>query len=467
MISAGEFANPNAGFMQSILGDYGTITKATKLWKLSKVPLNPPTVVRNMISNTILLNLSGVAWRNMPRRYLQALNDMRNNGPYTQIAEKYGIVDSTFTKQEMVQINRMYLKAKAKQTGNFIDQMKYIGGVVGDTASNVYQFTEVLGKVVKIIDDTTKGVDEATAALNSQKALFDYSLVPEPVRFLRNSPVGMPFITYYYKVLPNLLEALIKNPQRYIPYIAIPYGMHSLIANYKGVSNEDFNKLKETLPEYLKDRNNALILPVKDDQGRWQVLDFSYFMPYAMFTGTARDVAEGDFGRFVQDTGIFGGPLPQLITAISSNKDPFTQRQIVNDFDPPEKKTADMMLYLYRMSAPTWLTDIGFAGKVYEAVNKDLNKYGDPKVTTTQALTRLIGFNIYPIDPELSRAENLRRMKYERSRIKARRSQLLKDPNLTDKERKKITDKYTQMLLDRAKQIEEYVKASELPKELK
>ena len=58
-------------------------------------------------------------------------------------------------------------------------------------------------------------------------------------------------------------------------------------------------------------------------------------------------------------------------------------------------------------------------------------------------------------------------MKYERSRIKARRSQLLKDPNLTDKERKKITDKYTQMLLDRAKQIEEYVKASELPKELK
>lgn len=47
--------------------------------------------------------------------------------------------------------------------------MKYIGGVVGDTASNVYQFTEVLGKVVKIIDDTAKGVDEATAALNSQK----------------------------------------------------------------------------------------------------------------------------------------------------------------------------------------------------------------------------------------------------------------------------------------------------------
>ena len=467
MISAGDFVNPNAGFMQSILGDYGTLTKATKLWKLSKVPLNPPTVVRNMISNTILLNLSGVAWRNMPRRYIQALDDMRNNGPYTKIAEKYGIVDSTFTKQEMIQINRMYLKAKKEQTGNFIDQMKYIGGVVGDTASNVYQFTEVLGKVVKIIDDTAKGIPEPTAALNAQKTLFDYSLVPEAVRFLRNSPIGMPFITYYYKVLPNLLEAFIKNPQRYIPYIAIPYGMHSLIANYKGVSNEDFNKLKETLPEYLKDRDNALILPVKDDQGRWQVLDFSYFMPYAMFTGTARDVAEGNFGRFVQDTGIFGGPLPQLTTAILSNKDPFTQRQIVNEFDPPEKKTADMMLYLYRMSAPTWLTDIGFAGKLYEAVNEDLNKYGDPKITKTQALSRLVGFNIYPIDPELSRAENLRRMKYEISRIKSRRNQLLKDRNLTEEEKQKIVQKYTDQILDRNKQLQEYIKASQVPEELK
>jgi hypothetical protein len=467
LISAGEFVNPNRGFMQSILGDYGTITKATKLWKMSKVPLNPPTVIRNMISNTMLLNLSGVAWRNMPKRYIQAMKDMSTNGPYTEIARKYGVIDTTFTKQEMIQINKAYLKAKAKQTGNFIDQTKYIAGAFADNVTNVYQKTEILGKVVKIIDDMSKGVDEATAVLNAQKTLFDYSLVPSSVRYLRNSPLGMPFITFYYKVLPNLLETLIKNPQRYAPYAAIPYGMHSLIANYQGVSNEDFNKLKETLPEYLRDRGNALALPVKDEQGRWQFLDFSYFLPYAMFTGMAKDVADGEFGRFTQSSGILGGPVPQLITALQSNKDPFTQREIVNEFDPPEKRTADMMLYLYRMAAPTWLTDIGFAGKMYEAVNKDLNKYGDPKITKTQALGRLFGFNVYPIDPELSRSENLRRMKYEISRVKARKTKALKDPNLTREERKKINDKYLEMIKGRQTQIQEYVKASNIRKELR
>ena len=40
---------------------------------------------------------------------------------------------------------------------------------------------------------------------------------------------------------------------------------------------------------------------------------------------------------------------------------------------------------------PTWLTDIGFAGKLKEVLDKDVNRYGDPKITMTQAITRLVG----------------------------------------------------------------------------
>jgi hypothetical protein len=54
---------------------------------------------------------------------------------------------------------------------------------------------------------------------------------------------------------------------------------------------------------------------------------------------------------------------------VLTNIDPFTQREIVNELDPPAKKIADSMaLYLYRMSMPTWLTDIGFAGKLKEVI---------------------------------------------------------------------------------------------------
>jgi hypothetical protein len=463
---AANIADPNSGFAKQILGDNGVVTKATKLWKMSKVALNPPTQMRNAISNMMLLNLSGIKFRDLPKRMFQAWNDLRNNGIYTQIARKYGVVNTTFSKQEMIEINKAYLKAKAKATGNTVDQIKYIAGSIGDFATRAYQGMEIIGKTAKIIDDMSKGIDESTAALNAQKTLFDYSLVPQSVRYLRNAPVGVPFITYYYKVLPNLLETAIRYPERYAPYVAVPLGMHALLAQYKGVTMEDFNKLKESLPNYLRDRGNALALPVKDNQGRWQFLDFSYFLPYSMFVGIAKDVKDLNVQKFFSDTGIFGAPLSQLIAAVLNNKDPFSQREIVNKFDPPEKQIADSMLYLYRMAAPTWLTDIGFAGKLKELIDKDVNRYGDPKITMTQTLGRLFGVNIYPIDPKKSRAENIKLIKNEITGIKARRTRILKDKNLEQEERKKLNEKYLDILKKRTEQLKKYIEESKIPKEL-
>lgn len=467
LISAGDFINPKDNFAKSVLGDSGAITQATKLWKMSKVALNPPSQVRNGISNVILLNLSGVPLRKIPTRLNQALNDMRQNGPYTEIAKKYGILDSTFSRQEMIDINKAYLKAKAKETGNIVDRIKYIGGAISEIGTNAYQKMEIIGKTAKIIDEMSKGVDEANAALRAQETLFDYSLVPPSVRYLRNAPVGIPFLTYYYKVLPNLLETAIRYPERYLPYLAIPYGMHEIVKQYQGITSEDIKTIKQSMPEWIRDNGNALILPIKDENDKWQVLDFSYFLPYAMFTGMVKDVKELEFQEALSKSGVFGGPLPQTISAIQTNIDPFTKREIVNEYDPESKQLADMMLYAYRMAAPTWLTDIGFAGKLLQSINKDVNRFGDPKVTKTQAVLRLVGTNIYPIDPQKSRTTNIKFMRNEISRIKARRTRVLKDKNLTIEERKKLQKKYLEMLQDRQDQLKDYIKESKLTEGLK
>jgi len=467
LISAGDFINPKDNFAKSVLGDTGAITQATKLWKMSKVALNPPSQVRNGISNVILLNLSGVPLRKIPTRLSQALNDMRQNGPYTDIAKKYGILDSTFSRQEMIDINKAYLKAKAKETGNIVDRIKYIGGAISEIGTNAYQKMEIVGKTAKIIDEMSKGVDEATAALRAQETLFDYSLVPPSVRYLRNAPVGIPFLTYYYKVLPNLLETAIRYPERYVPYLAIPYGMHEIVKQYQGITSEDIKTIKQSMPEWIRDNGNALILPIKDENDKWQVLDFSYFLPYAMFTGMAKDIKELELQEALSKSGVFGGPLPQTISAIQTNIDPFTKREIVNEYDPESKQLADMMLYAYRMAAPTWLTDIGFAGKLLQSINKDVNKFGDPKVTKTQAILRLVGTNIYPIDPEQSRATNIKFMRNEISRIKARRTKVLKDKNLTPEERQRLQEKYLEILQDRQEQLKDYIKESKITEGLK
>ena len=466
LILTREFGKNEQGIAQSILGDAGTVTKATRLWKFSKVALNPPTIIRNNISNAILLLLSGVRWRDIVPLYWRAAKDIANNGPYTQIAKKLGVNTTNFTNQELVRWNTMALKMKAAK-GNVVDKIKHMGGVVGEWGNRSFQYSELLGKTVKIMDEMAKGVSEADAVLAAQKTLFDYSLVPKSVRYLRNAPVGMPFITFYYKVLPNLLETAIRNPERYLPFIAVPYAYHAMLAKYKGVTQEDFDSLKKTLPEYLRNRGNALIMPVKDDAGRWQAFDFSYFLPWSMFTGAIKDAADADVQRFFVDTGMLGGPLPQLITAVLANKDPFTQRPIANPYDPYATQVADSMMYLWRMSMPTWLTDIGFAGKMKQALDKDVNKYGDPKITMTQAALRLVGMNVYPLDPQKSRSQNIKNMKYELQQIKSRRTKTLKDRNLTQEARDKIRKKYTDLIKQRIEQLREYREESTIPEELR
>ena len=100
-------------------------------------------------------------------------------------------------------------------------------------------------------------------------------------------------------------------------------------------------------------------------------------------------------------------------------------------------------------------------------IDKDVNKYGDPKITMTQALGRLVGVNIYPIDPQKSRKENVKFMRNEISAIKSRRTRALKDKNLTYDEKKEISERYIKMIKERTNQLKEYIKESSIPEELK
>jgi len=57
-------------------------------------------------------------------------------------------------------------------------------------------------------------------------------------------------------------------------------------------------------------------------------------------------------------------------------------------------------------------------------------------------------------------------MRNEVSRLKARRTQVLKDKNLTKEEFDKLDKKYQEMIIARQKQINEYLKESEIPQQL-
>jgi len=456
--------NPN--WAQKILGDQGLVSKGTKLWKFSKVAMNPPSVARNFVSNMILLHMSGVPLVKIPILFGKAIKEMINNGPHYKIAKDYGITQTSFNKQEMIEINRKFLKLKAED-GTWIDKLKNIAFIYPDVAGKAYQYAEEVGKLMKIIDEMSKGADAADAALAAQKTLFDYSLVPSTLRSIRNITLGIPFATFYYKVLPSLLETAIRRPYKFAPYIAIPYAAHAMIADKYDVSMEDLEKLNQTIPQYIKDRGSVFIWPVKDEYGNWQIFDYSYFLPWSMFTGLVRDAKDLNLQKFLQGSGAFGSPAIQLATAWTTNIDPFTQRPISDETDPGWKQLADKLLYTAKMAMPTWLTDIGFAGRLLQAIRGDVDRYGDPRITKTQALLRGVGVNMYPVDPEKSRDYNIYQFQKKKRDIIKNRSIELRDPNITKKQMDKIIKSSEEQLNKLDEELRDYMEKSKIPPQLR
>lgn len=441
------------------LGDFNAF------WKMMKVPLNPPTQVRNFVSNSVLLNISGVDATKLPGLYLQALKELVKNGPHARIAKRHGIQASTFTAEEIYKLRPDLLRVKGQKAG-MMGQIHRIAEPLSratSKASDLYQFLETWGKVVKIIDEMNKGSTEAQAVLEANKALFDYSLVPGPVRSLRTQPIGAPFITFYYKAAPQVIESVIKRPGRILPYIVLPYVLSDvLIASLYDVTEDDVDRLREALPEWLRERGHTYIFPVKDKTGRWVPLDYGYFLPWAVHWQTTKSLAQGKPSEMMTELGVLGGPVPQIGSAILSGIDPWTERPIIDKNDPPDKQAYDLVTYAWRMGAPTWLTDIGVAGHLYRSMTNTPNYYGDPPLTGLQAAARAVGVNVYPIDPVESRRRNLSRQAFEIRNLQSHARRQMKNKGLSEAERDDLRQSYRAEIEKRKRELQDYAKASEV-----
>lgn len=151
-----------------------------------------------------------------------------------------------------------------------------------------------------------------------------------------------------------------------------------------------------------------------------------------------------------------------------------TGRDIINPNDPTSVQAAAYLAYAWDMAmppmigsngveSPLWLLGPEYGGKLAQAASGATNRRGDSRATLGQAAARLVGLNVYGIDPVLTRQANLAQMA---TSIKLTRLQLrskLSDQGLTVEQKAEILAKYTEKLKDLAKEMDEYSKRSEVP----
>ena len=109
----------------------------------------------------------------------------------------------------------------------------------------MYQGLEVIGKTAIAIDVMERqGGTADDAFLKAQEYLFDYGDVPQLVRATRQSPIGIPFLTFQYKVLPILAKTALRNPARFAPYVALSYALPAAFMSLFDIDDDDYEDIK-------------------------------------------------------------------------------------------------------------------------------------------------------------------------------------------------------------------------------
>ena len=460
LVSAFRMMPKDASFAESLFGVGGLGTKITQLWKMGKVALNPPSQVRNLMTNLIMLQLSGVPLYRVLDRVVAAASEMASGGPHWQIAKKYGVIRGTFAANELFEINRELLDLRARQ-GGALAKLIGLAGKIGTLASNAYQFSDTLFKVAKIIDAMERqGLSEEEAVRESDKWIFDYSAVPPWVKYLRNAPIGVPFLTWQYKVIPRLIEVAATKPWRFLPWVALGYAISAMVKSQYDLDDDDLETLKLGMARYMQRRGSVYVLPYQDEHGRWVFLDLGYIFPWQIIQEVANNAAEGSVSGTVRALG-FGGPVATAVTALMSGGiDPFTKRPIANEGDPAEVQLGDYLAWIWRTAAPTWLTDIGAAQQLYDAVTGKTNRRGEPKLTEEQAALRFLGINLYPSDVLAQRDQNILSYKAELDKARSRMTFRLRDQSLSEAQRQAIIADHSAEITRRAKNLTDYVRES-------
>ena len=412
--------------------------KATGIFKVGKVPLNLPTVVRNTVSNLIQLHMSGMHPWEIPQYVIKAGEAMIRKTPDYQQAFREGLFKTNWSVTE---INEVIDQFKSLQGGTMAD----IVGVARNLAK-YYGRIDDLFKTAKFLEQRAKGIDIPKAAIEANKWGMDYSLADPSIKWARKHFI--PFVSFSFKIAPLVAETAIKRPWVLGEYMAAPYLIHAAIKHlYKGqMTEKDWEELQRTIPQEVTKRQSFTLVPWKIN-GKWHWFDYSYFLPWGNYIQAWSGLKEGDIKSPFAQFGIGGTPMLTLLKTFTSAtlrkeppRDSFSGMPIYNRLDDPLTKSLKTSEYFYNQFAPSMLTRFGALGYILNIGKED--RYGRT-ISGQQAIGKLFGINLQVADPRLAaivRKAKINALKDEYIRINL-------DPNLSSDQKKKYAKRFQKEIM--------------------
>ncbi len=336
--------------LQEIVREPGAVEKimspVTKLFKTTKVLLNPSSHVRNIMSNMILNGFEGLDPLNPTtyKVYGQAFQELRRKGKLYNEARETGLLTNSFAAQELKDM--LVADSRAK---NLPGLLKGRAQQLIDKVAGAYQKEEEFAKMAQYIHQRSLGLSPEEAAKVSARATFDYAQVTPFIRRVRSTLFGSPFITFTYKATPQVLRKTITQPGQVSRYGKLARGVEGL------GNQQELERERASEPQWMKD-GFYMRLPTKDKFGRSMYLDLTFIMPFGDLVSGGliqRQVnRETGLPENVYESLLRNSPALDLILSLSKNQD-FFGNPIMKESDAPEKQVAAVIQYVARQLAPS------------------------------------------------------------------------------------------------------------------
>lgn len=200
-----------------------------------------------------------------------------------------------------------------------------------------------------------RGLEPVEAISQARRVTPNYDDVPPLLKSLRRSIIGTPFITWRYKVVPEVLKQVLETPISSTSPISIPFMM-----NYISGQLVDLDKDEKTMTNTKFFRDGEILLPWRNDDGSLTYFDFARYTPYA-------DAFKSKYNKENTLVGSLPGPvqgfaqgwLPGLASFpinignnIQNNYDPFLQREIYDEEGSYPEMLTSIMSYLAQPMLP-------------------------------------------------------------------------------------------------------------------
>ncbi len=287
-------------------------------WKSSKTLWNPATHARNVYGNVLVFSyLARVSALNPlnAKFYRQAVASLAAKDDAFLALLENGALGGEYYGGEIKKIEKALKSAEDTAIGEILA----VVGTVQSKLGEIYAMEDQVFKLAAYHKYKKEGMSTEEAAEEVNKWFPNYERTGKVTRWLRNSPIGAPFISFVDQSVRIAGRGFAERPLRVAAIAAMP-GIINYISMIAIGLNPDEKELIDANHGYLEP-----LMPWRDDKGRVQTVDLRYILPLA------NDIIPETRRGSLMIPWMFSGPAATAAIEQFSGKERFTGKEFIRE----------------------------------------------------------------------------------------------------------------------------------------